>query len=145
MKNIQVNAWVPFVLNREFARRAREGKIINLLDSRIDGFDWTHVSYILSKHVLSVLTRMTALEFAPRITVNGVAPGLILPPPGKDHGYLDQLTDTVPLQRHGDPRDIAEAVLYLLKNDFVTGEVIHVDGGRHLKEYAHGSHPDSRP
>jgi pteridine reductase len=134
VQNMQVNAWAPFVLSREFARRMGRGKIVNLLDSRLNGYDWSHVAYFLSKHVFSVLTEMTALEFAPEITVNGVAPGLILPPPGKDESYLDPLVDAVPLKRHGSPRDIAEAVIYLLKSDFMTGHVIHVDGGRHLVE-----------
>jgi pteridine reductase len=77
---------------------------------------------------------MAAVEFAPRITVNGVAPGLILPPAGKDESYMDNLARTIPLKRHGEPDDVADAVLYLLKRDFVTGQVIFVDGGRHLME-----------
>jgi len=135
MLNMEVNAWVPFVLSREFARNAREGAIVNLLDARTEGYDWNHVGYILSKHAFTALTRMTALEFAPRIAVNGVAPGLILPPPGETEEYLQRLANTVPLKKHGGPPDIAAAVLFFLKSDFVTGAVIHVDGGRRLKEY----------
>ena len=142
IRNMQVNAWAPFVLSRDFARLAGRGKIVNLIDSRTHDFDWTHVGYILSKHVLDVLTRVTALRYAPEIAVNGVAPGLILPPLGKDEDYLERLTHTVPLRRHGSPEDIAEAVVYLLKSDFLTGEVINVDGGRHLKEFESGPHPD---
>jgi hypothetical protein len=134
MQHMQVNAWAPFVLSREFARLGGRGDIINLLDSRIVGDDRTHVAYILSKKVFALLMKMTALEFAPRITVNGVAPGLILPPAGKDESYMNDLAQTIPLKRHGEPADIADAVLYLLKSDFVTGQVIFVDGGRHLME-----------
>lgn len=136
--NMQVNAWTPFVLSRAFAKEVGSGKIVNLTDSRISGYDWAHVGYIWSKHVLAAMTRMTALEFAPDITVNAVAPGLILPPPGKDGSYIDRLTGTVPLKRHGEPEDIADAVVFLVKSDFITGEVIYVDGGRHLKEYTDG-------
>lgn len=136
VSHMQINAWAPLILSREFARLAGKGKIINLLDTRISGYDWTHVSYILSKHVLHVLTRMTAVEFAPDITVNGVAPGLILPPPGKDVNYLNELAATVPLKRHGGPEDIVDAVIFLLRSDFITGQVINVDGGRHLMEHA---------
>ena len=100
---MQVNAWAPLALSREFARRVGRGKIVNLLDSRIAGFDAAHVAYILSKRALSVLTEMMALEFAPDITVNGVGPGLILPPPGKDEAYLDELAKGLPLKRHGNP------------------------------------------
>ena len=141
-QHIQVNAWVPLVLSREFSKLVKRGKIINLLDARIKGYDFLHVPYILSKHLLSVLTEMMALEFAPDVTVNGIAPGLILPPPGKDKRYLEKLMQTVPLKRHGKPEDIAAAVIYLLKNDFVTGQVINVDGGLHLKEYGNGPNPD---
>ncbi len=136
MHHMQVNAWAPLVLSREFARAVGKGKIVNLLDTRISGYDWKHVSYILSKHALHVLTNMTALEFAPGITVNAVAPGLILPPPGKDVGYLEDLAKNVPLKRHGGPEDIVDAVLFLLRSEFITGQVIYADGGRHLMEYA---------
>ncbi len=136
--HLHVNAWAPFVLSREFARIARRGKIINLLDTNIVGADRTHVAYILSKKMLASLTSMCALEFSPDITINGVAPGLILPPAGKDEAYLQNLSKTLPLRRHGAARDIADAVLYLLKSDFVTGQVIYVDGGRHLLESDHG-------
>lgn len=142
MQNMEVNAWAPFVLSREFARSTTgQGKIINFLDSRINGYDWTHVAYILSKHVFAELTKMTAIKFAPRITINGVSPGLILPPPGKAQSYLDRLVNTVPLKRHGDAGDIVDAVIYLLKSDFLTGQIINVDGGRHLMEYTNGPHP----
>jgi NAD(P)-dependent dehydrogenase (short-subunit alcohol dehydrogenase family) len=140
-ENLRVNAWAPFTASRAFATRVGRGHIINLLDSRLDDADWTHVGYLLSKHVLAALTRMMALAFAPHITVNGVAPGLILPPPGASHDYIDALVATVPLAQHGDPEDVARAVAYLARSEFVTGEVIYVDGGRHLEEYGRGG-PD---
>lgn len=141
-QHLQVNAWAPLALSREFSRLAGRGKIINILDTRISGYDFAHVAYILSKHALSLLTKMCAVEFAPGITVNGVAPGLILPPSGKDEHYLDQLAQTVPLKQHGGPQDVSETILYLLKSDFVTGQIIYVDGGRHLMEEPHGPYPD---
>jgi pteridine reductase len=141
-RHMQVNAWAPLVLSREFSRLAGRGKIINILDTRINGYDFAHTAYILSKHMLLMLTKMCAVEFAPNITVNGVAPGLILPPEGKDEHYLDQLAQTVPLKQHGGPKDISDAILYLLKSDFVTGQIIYVDGGRHLLEESHGPYPD---
>jgi pteridine reductase len=133
-RHLHVNAWAPFVLSRDFTRLAERGKIINLLDTRIAGYDRAHVAYVLSKRMLAVLTTMCALEFAPDFTVNAVAPGLILPPAGKDESYLAKLAETVPLRKHGGPRDIVDAVLYLLRSDFVTGQTIYVDGGRHLGE-----------
>jgi hypothetical protein len=142
VQSVQVNAWAPFVLCRDFARLVGKGKIVNLLDTRATGYDWSHVAYILSKKMLAEFTRMAALEFAPGITVNAVAPGLILPPPGKDQSHLDELAKTLPMQRHGDPGDVVQAIIYLLKSDFVTGQVIFVDGGRHLMEQTGGPHPD---
>jgi NAD(P)-dependent dehydrogenase (short-subunit alcohol dehydrogenase family) len=134
-QNLEINAWAPLVLTRAFAAQTERGHVVNLLDSRVAGFDRTHVSYILSKQVLNALTRMTALELAPGISVNGVAPGLILPPAGEDESYVERLAQTLPLKRRGSPDDIAKAVVYLVTSVFVTGEVIYVDGGRHLKEY----------
>jgi NAD(P)-dependent dehydrogenase (short-subunit alcohol dehydrogenase family)/pterin-4a-carbinolamine dehydratase len=128
-----VNAWVPLILSREFFRVERKGNIITILDSRISGYDWSHVGYIMSKHALALLTGMMALEFAPDARVNAVAPGWILPPPGENLDYLERQTKTVPLKRHGDPRDIARAVVFLLKNRYITGQVLYVDGGQHLE------------
>lgn len=139
---LEINAWAPFVLARSFTHKMGRGKIVNLLDTRIGSYDWSHVGYILAKKTLAELTKMMALKFAPDITVNAVAPGLILPPPGQDQGYLDRLTDTVPLKRHGEPEDVARAVVFLVKSDFVTGEVVYVDGGRHLREFGYGSNLD---
>ena len=141
--DMEVNAWVPLTLSRDFAQRVDGGSIINLHDTHLEGFDFRHAGYILSKHVLAELTRMMALTFAPRVTVNAVAPGLILPPPGADESYLESHSHALPLQRHGGPRDIAEAIVFLLRSDFITGQVIYVDGGRHLQGYAapQMSHP----
>lgn len=138
--NAAVNAWAPFVLSRALAAQGLPGRIVNLLDTRVHGYDWSHVAYILSKHLLAVLTAMMALEFAPDITVNAVAPGLILPPPGQDETYLDTLAPQLPLRRHGDPEDITSAVLFLLQSRFITGQVLYVDGGVHLRGGCHGLH-----
>jgi NAD(P)-dependent dehydrogenase (short-subunit alcohol dehydrogenase family) len=136
-RHIKINAWVPFILTRDFARlkgarQPNKGSVINILDSKIKGNDRGHTSYILSKQVLSVLTGMSALNYAPNVSVNAIAPGLILPPAGKDEAYLEAMAVQVPLKRHGGAEDIAAAALYLLKNDFMTGQVLYIDGGRHL-------------
>ena len=136
--NVEVNAWVPLVLSRSFAAGlgGKPGSIVNLHDTHLAGFDFEHSGYILSKHMLATLTRMLALELAPSVTVNAVAPGLILPPPGADESYLTTHAHRLPLKRHGGARDIAEAIVFLVRNDFITGQVIYVDGGRHLQGYA---------
>jgi len=132
------NAWAPFLLARHFSEKTDRGKIVNILDTRVAGYDFNHFSYYLSKRMLEILTKSMALKLAPRITVNGIAPGLILPPQGKDYTYLEQKKDTVPLKKYGSPSDIVETVLFLLRSDFVTGQVVYVDGGKHLIQTIEG-------
>ena len=137
-ENLKLNAWAPMALTREFAAQGREGAVVNLLDARIHDYDSEHLSYHLSKRMLHSLTRMTALEYAPNIRVNAVAPGLILPPEGKDGAYLQSLAHTNPLQRIGCVEDVADAIVFLFSNSFVTGQTIYVDGGRHMKGNIYG-------
>jgi NAD(P)-dependent dehydrogenase (short-subunit alcohol dehydrogenase family) len=136
--NMQIHAYAPLVLSRALASRNRPGHIVNLLDSRVRDYDQQHVPYHLSKRALMSLTRMLAMELAPAIAVNAVAPGLILAPRGEDEDYLTRLAHTNPLQRHGDPKDVAEAVLFLVQSHFITGQIIYVDGGRHMKGHFYG-------
>ncbi len=133
-RSIRTDAWAPLALSRRFAAKAGSGHIVNVLDTRVAGYDFEHVSYISAKHLLALYTMMMAMNFAPKIAVNAVAPGLILPPEGKDADYLESLKDSLPLKRVGDPAQVAEAVLFLVTSTFITGQVIYVDGGRHLKE-----------
>ncbi len=136
--NIQINAMSPLILAREMAKQKIEGAIINLLDTRITEYDRNHVAYHLSKKMLFDLTRMMALEFAPLTRVNAISPGLILPPPGKDISYLEELAPTNPLQKVGNPEEITNAVIFLLNSQFVTGQAIFVDGGYHMKGSTYG-------
>ena len=133
-----INAWAPFILTRYFSEKTDYGKIVNILDTRVVGYDFDHFTYYLSKRMLEILTNSMALKLAPRITVNGIAPGLILPPEGKDYTYLEQRKGTVPLKKYGSPSDIVETVLFLLRSDFVTGQVVYVDGGKHLVQTMEG-------
>lgn len=139
MENIRVNAFGPLVLARAFAGQKREGAIINFLDTRITDYDRKHAAYHLSKRMFFTLTRMMALEFAPLIRVNAVAPGLVLPPEGKEERYLEELAHTNPLNTYGDENDVADAVVFLLRSRFVTGQVLYVDGGRHLHGNTYGA------
>ncbi len=139
--DLLVNAWAPFILSREFARRIGRGKIVNFLDTRIAGYDFDRFSYYLSKKMLETLTMSLALEFAPNITVNAVAPGLILPPEGKDYSYLERLKNTVPLKRYGSMSDVVNSTIFLLASDFITGQVIYADGGKHLLQTFEGLSP----
>lgn len=137
-ENLQVNAYAPLQLMRAFHRQEREGAIVNLLDCRIHDYDREHAAYHLSKRTLFALTKQCALEFAPRVRVNAVSPGLILPPPGENDAYLERMKNTNPLCRYGRVEDVAAAVLFLLTSPFVTGETLRIDGGRHMKGNVYG-------
>jgi NAD(P)-dependent dehydrogenase (short-subunit alcohol dehydrogenase family) len=126
------NLFAPLLLMRAFAGCCTGGKIVNLLDRRIAGHDPTCVPYLLGKKALAAATQLAALELAPRFTVNGVAPGAILPPPGHGADYLRDAAGPVPLQKQSTPADVAAAVLALLQNDAITGQLLFVDGGQHL-------------
>ena len=81
---------------------------------------------------------MMSLEFAPGIRVNGIAPGIIIPPDGKDRSEFEKIAHTNPLNRVGNIKEVTDTVLFLIKNEFITGEIIFVDGGRRLKGSVYG-------
>jgi len=136
--NVQINAMAPLQLARAFAAQQRPGSIVNLLDTRMLDYDRQHAAYHLSKRMLADLTRMMALEFAPRLRVNAIAPGLVLPVPGQDDAFLERMAATNPLQAVGEPQDVARAMVYLLESPFVTGEILFVDGGYHMEGRVYG-------
>lgn len=137
-ENMRVHAVAPLLLTREFAAVSGGGTVINLLDSRLTEYDATHAAYHLSKLALFNLTRMLALELAPAVRVNAVAPGSVLPPEGADATFMDRVARANPMGVHGDPADVAEAMLFLVRARFVTGQVIYVDGGRHMRGRVYG-------
>ena len=116
----------------------QNGSVVNILDTRIADQDPSHAAYHMAKRGLFTLTRDLAIEMAPKLRINGVAPGVILPPDGKDESWIEKLKSTNPLQDRGSADDVADAVMYLIKADFVTGQIIYVDGGRHLKGNVYG-------
>jgi len=129
---LNLNLRAAWLCARESARLMDAGVIINITDAGI-GQTWTRYPiYQLSKEGLSVLTRQFARALAPSIRVNAIAPGLILPPEGDGVEAWQHLVDRIPLQRPGSPEDIAEAVEYLIRSDYMTGATITLDGGNHL-------------
>ncbi len=108
------------------------GVIINISDSGARK-TWTGYSgYIISKSGLEVLTRLLARTLAPAIRVNAVAPGLILPPESMPAEDWQRLVKRLPAQKAGTPEDVVEAILYIIRNPYLTGQVIVVDGGYQL-------------
>jgi hypothetical protein len=136
--SVNLHALSPALLARAMHEKGQSGAVVNMLDCMIADYDRKHLAYHLSKRMLHTLTRIMAVELAPRIRVNAVAPGLTLPPVDKDESYLAGLASSNPLNRHGGPDDVAAAIVFLLKSDFITGEVIYVDGGRNLRGNMYG-------
>ena len=133
---VAVNLRAPYLLCRAFAaahRPGEPGRIVNILDARVRRAGADHPVYRLTKRALWALTENLALALAPDVTVNAVALGAILPPPGEDEAYLERLAaERVPLRRPGSPEVVADNVLHLLRQDFVTGAVLRLDGGEFL-------------
>ena len=126
------NLFAPILLTQAFARPSRRGQVIHLLDRRIAGHDTACVPYLLTKKALADFTAVAALALAPRIRVNAVAPGPVLPPPGQGARYLRDHAGRLPLGRPPTPAAVAEAVVALLHSPSTTGQVLFVDGGQHL-------------
>ncbi len=137
LSELQTNAFAPIFLTRAFARHSAQGKIVNLLDRRVEGFERGALPYILSKKMLADFTELAALELAPQFTVNAVAPGPILPPPGEGPDRTRELAGATPLGVPLTPGAVAQAVVYLLEADAVTGQTVFVDGGQRLLRLGH--------
>lgn len=132
-----LNARAPFLLSQAVARRMKSrggGDILNVLDIGGTTQVWKHyAAYAMTKAALASQTRSLALELAPDIRVNAVAPGAVLPPASLDAQALRALEALIPAGHFGSPADVVAAVLFLLAGPrFVTGHVLTVDGGRSL-------------
>ncbi len=132
----RINFMAPFQLMRQFTEEVGKGVVINLLDQRVAGVDPAAGGYGLAKKMLRDATEAAALEWAPRIRVNGVAPGLVLPPPGVDPSQMTSLLQQVPMQKATPLEEVAEACLFLAGTSAVTGQILYLDGGLHLGKQA---------
>lgn len=134
-RHLTVNLKSPFFLTQEFVRRLpaeTSGSVINIVDWRGERPLPGHAAYTISKAGLIAQTRLLAQELGPRIRVNAIAPGAILPPGTESEAQFRARGIKNPLKKTGAPTDIARAALYLLTAPFVTGEVLHVTGGEQL-------------
>ena len=131
--HMDVNLRAPVLLAQAFAAQAPDGSaIVNILDQRVLKPNPRFFSYGLSKSALWVATRTMAQALAPRIRVNGVGPGPILPSVHQAAGEFEAEARATPLQRAGSPEAVADAVRWLVDAGQVTGQMIAVDGGQHL-------------
>jgi len=133
---LRVNLLAPMGLAHHAVphlRNAGGGRIINLLDIAIDRPWPDHLSYIASKAALAAMTQSLARSLAPDVCVNGIAPGVAVFPESYDEPLKQRILDKIPLQRPGSPEEVARVVRFLLQaGDYITGETIRIDGGRHL-------------
>ena len=127
-----VNIKAPFFLMRDFANFCKKGNIINFVDTRITTNTSNFAAYSLSKKALWEATKMAALEFAPDIRVNAIAPGVTLAPAEEGEAYLQKLAQNIPMKRPGGVEPILNSIDYILKNDHLTGQLLFADGGENL-------------
>ena len=144
LKNVQESDWDslldtnlkgPFLLSRSIGLKmfeGRGGKIVNIADW--SGFRpyKNYAPYCTSKGGLITLTKALARDLAPKVMVNAVAPGPVLVPPDMPEAEKEAIAKTTALGRWGQPRDVANAVSFLVENDFMNGTVLVVDGGRSI-------------
>jgi NAD(P)-dependent dehydrogenase (short-subunit alcohol dehydrogenase family) len=131
-KHLQINLTAPFLLSRAFAKQAPDGaRIVNILDWRALRPGADHFPYTISKAALAAMTKSLAVALAPKIIVNGLALGAILPP-SDGKAKLD-IVKNIPAGRWAEEHEVEQALLFALTcPTYITGEIIHLDGGRHL-------------
>ena len=134
-KIMALNLRAPFLLSQAAAPHLRRahGAIVNIAD--LAAFEtWpAYVPHSITKAGVVQMTRALAHALAPDVRVNAIAPGAVLLPAGWDERAAQHLVETTPLKRLGTPEDVAQAVVYLIEADYVTGETLIVDGGRHVR------------
>jgi len=130
-----LNVRAPYFLSQRAAPAlaASQGAIVNIAD--LAAFEsWpAYVPHGMTKAAVVQMTHAMARALAPGVRVNAVAPGVVLLPEGWSEEAAEHLRSTTPLRRLGSPEDVAQVVVFLLEAQYVTGEVIRVDGGRHIR------------
>ena len=126
------NFKAPYILTCEFARLVKSGLVINFVDANVDKHKTPYADYLMSKKALLEFTKMAAVQWGPRIRVNGISPGMILAPVNNQPDDRLKRSRQIPLKRTGTPRNILQSVQFLLENDYLTGQVIANDGGESL-------------
>jgi NAD(P)-dependent dehydrogenase (short-subunit alcohol dehydrogenase family) len=137
-RHFRVNLYAPVLLTRAFAEALGEeaGSVVMILDQRVRNPVPDQLAYSLSKQALHAAVRTLARSLAPRIRVNGVAPGLTLPTDDYDEAQWQRLRALMPLHQLTSPEQIADAVAWLAQAEAVTGQTVFVDAGANLEAYA---------
>ena len=136
---LNINLRAPFFLSQGLSNKLAKnsGSIINIIDIHADRPLKKYAIYNISKAGLKMLTQTLAKELAPKVRVNGVSPGSILWPQENAQLSDDEkssMLGNIALKRQGSPKDIADAVLFLAMANYITGQIINVDGGRTLNQ-----------
>jgi NAD(P)-dependent dehydrogenase (short-subunit alcohol dehydrogenase family) len=134
-RQLAINLRAPVILAREFARllpQETSGLVVNLLDQQIAAPSKSYFSYTVSKLALAAATELLAAALAPRVRVNGIAPGLTLISGAQSPADFERLVDRTPLGKGSSLDAIGRAFEYLLDAPAVTGQILYVDGGRRL-------------
>lgn len=142
-EQFSVNLFTPLLLTKAFAAAGGQGCVVNIVDNKIAYHQYPYAAYLLAKKGLAAFTRMAALEFAPAVRVNGIAPGVILPAQARTGEYLQWRFEGIPLARQGSQEHLGRALDYLLDNDFVNGQLLVVDGGESIN--LEGRHSENFP
>lgn len=135
-QHFAIHAEAPIFLSRDFAEQlpaGAEGNIVNMIDERVLHLSPAYFSYTLSKSVLWTATQTLAQSLAPAIRVNAIGPGPVLPHSRQSQAEFDKGVAALPLQRHAGPQAIAEGVLAILSLKSMTGQMLALDGGKHLE------------
>ena len=127
-----VNFKAPYVLACAFARLVKKGQVINFIDAQVVKYKTDYADYLMTKKALMEFTRMAAVQWGPRIRVNGISPGMILAPVNNQPDDRLKRARQIPLQRTGRTANILQSVRFLLENDYITGQIIANDGGENL-------------
>lgn len=131
-RHMRINALAPVLLTRGFAARLPEdgrGAVVNFLDFKLAQPYPDHFSYTLSKYALMGATELLARALAPRVRVNAVSPGYALPAPSQSEADFQRLHAQTPLARGATAEDVADAAIYLIEAQAVSGQTIYVDAG----------------
>ena len=130
------NLKAPLFLMQSFSKELKKNKgfIINITDINVDKALINHSIYLAAKSGLQTLTQALAKELAPDIRVNAIAPGVILEPPNTEWTteQKNNIINSVPLGRMGSEKDIADAAIFLSEAEYVTGQILNIDGGKSL-------------
>ena len=132
LDNFAVHCFTPYLLIKSFALKYKKGMIVNMTDSAIFRNTITHMPYVLSKRSLVEVTRLAAVELAPNIRVNAIAPGPVMPA-NDDLDNFNKVVNATPLKKAVDMSGILSTLKFLMDNDNITGQIINVDSGAHLK------------